>query len=222
MFHSTPKEKPIAVITNACSGVGYEMAKLLAKKGYDLILCSENPAVIETAQICEIQGARVDKYILDFSHTEGVSKLYDKVIASLRQIDIIVFNANADRHSETFFLQNNLLSPVTFINLIKDLFYKSDRIKLLFIQLNTAGQKSEHQNVFDSSLMFIKNYAHGLKKEFLKKNFHSTVAYSKDIIPPSILSAESIASICYEGLIAGQESLNLGRAIHETYPKPRT
>jgi short-subunit dehydrogenase len=221
MFHSTPKEKPIAVITNACSGVGYEISKLLAKKGYDLILCSENPAVVETAQICEVLGSRVDKYILDFSHSEGVSKLYDKVIASLNQIDIIIFNANAERHSETYFLQNNLLSPVTFLNLIKDLFYKSDRIKILFIQLNTPGQKSEHQNVFDSSLMFIKNYAHGLKKEFLKKNLHSTVAYSKEIISPDFLSTEAIASICLDGLIAGQESINLGKAFHETYPKPR-
>lgn len=222
MFHSTPKEKPIAVITNACSGVGYEISKLLAKRGYDLILCSESPAIVETAQICEAQGAKVDKYILDFSHAEGVSKLYDKVIASLKQIDIIIFNANSDRHSETYFLQNNLLSPVTFLNLIKDLFYKSDRIKILFIQLNTPGQKSEHQNIFDSSLQFIKNYVYGLRKEFHKKNLHATVAFSKEILPPNIMSAEVMASICLDGLIAGQESINLGRAIHETYSKSRT
>jgi short-subunit dehydrogenase len=221
MFHSTPKEKPIAVITNACSGVGYEISKLLAKRGYDLILCSESPAVVETAQICEVNGARVDKYILDFSHAEGVSKLYDKVITSLRQIDIIIFNANSERHSETYFLQNNLLSPVTFINLIKDLFYKSDQIKILFIQLNSPEQKTEHQNLFDSSLLFIKNYVHGLKKEFNKKNLHVTVAYSKEIISHQVMTAEAIASICLDGLAAGQEMINLGRAVHETYPKSR-
>jgi short-subunit dehydrogenase len=35
--------KPLAVVTGASSGIGYELAKLCAENGFDLVLAADRP-----------------------------------------------------------------------------------------------------------------------------------------------------------------------------------
>ena len=42
--------KPLAVVTGASSGIGYELAKLCAENGYDLVIAADELAIQDAAK----------------------------------------------------------------------------------------------------------------------------------------------------------------------------
>ena len=38
--------KPLAIVTGASSGIGYELAKLCAQEGFDLIVAADESAIV--------------------------------------------------------------------------------------------------------------------------------------------------------------------------------
>ena len=51
--------RPLAVVTGASSGIGYELAKLFAEDGFDLVVAADTP-LAEPKQAFEALGARVE------------------------------------------------------------------------------------------------------------------------------------------------------------------
>lgn len=83
------------LITGATSGIGLEMAKQLAAKGYDLVLTGRNEQ--KTAAV--VNGIKtsynidVRYYIADLSDTAQAQKLYDAIKADGLTIEALVNNA---------------------------------------------------------------------------------------------------------------------------------
>ena len=78
-----------ALITGASSGLGMQMAYLLAGKGYDLILVARRKEKLE--EIKENLNVDVQVMALDLSSTFNCMKLYNKV--KKQNIDILINNA---------------------------------------------------------------------------------------------------------------------------------
>jgi hypothetical protein len=51
--------RPLAVVTGASSGIGYELAKLCVENGYDLAIAADEPSIVEAKQAFEALGASV-------------------------------------------------------------------------------------------------------------------------------------------------------------------
>jgi short-subunit dehydrogenase len=82
----------LAVITGASTGIGFELAHLAAKDGYDLIVVADEPLIDAAAKDFRIgSGAEVVSIETDLSTIEGVDKLLAAVGA--RQIDVLCANA---------------------------------------------------------------------------------------------------------------------------------
>jgi NAD(P)-dependent dehydrogenase (short-subunit alcohol dehydrogenase family) len=83
----TQTSRPLAVVTGASSGIGYELAKLCAQKGYDLLIASDEAAIRDCAQQFRQLGAATEAVEADLSTIEGVDKLYaalhDRPVAAL-------------------------------------------------------------------------------------------------------------------------------------------
>ena len=43
-------ERPLAVVTGASAGIGYELAKLCAQNGFDLVVAADQPKIVHAAQ----------------------------------------------------------------------------------------------------------------------------------------------------------------------------
>jgi short-subunit dehydrogenase len=54
-------QRPLAVITGASSGIGYELAKLAAEDGYDLVIAADEPSIVEAQAGLEQHGTRVER-----------------------------------------------------------------------------------------------------------------------------------------------------------------
>ena len=85
-----------ALITGASSGLGADMARILADKGYELILVARRKTKLEKLQ--KELGDKVQIEIMDISSTFNCMKLYNKYKKD--DIDILINNAGFGIYGE--------------------------------------------------------------------------------------------------------------------------
>ncbi len=71
--------KPLAIVTGASAGIGYELAKLCAQNGYDLLIAADQTAIHDAAKEFQALGVAVDAVEADLATLEGVDKLYEAI-----------------------------------------------------------------------------------------------------------------------------------------------
>jgi short-subunit dehydrogenase len=83
--------KPLAIVTGASTGIGYELAKECARNGFNLVVAADEPAINEAAQEFSRLGADVDAVQADLATLEGVDEVYAAVRG--RPVDALLANA---------------------------------------------------------------------------------------------------------------------------------
>jgi len=83
----------LAVVTGASTGIGYELAKICAEEGFDLLIAADEPAIQQAANDMRRNGARVDAVQADLATIEGV----DELIAAIDGRPVEALLANAGR-----------------------------------------------------------------------------------------------------------------------------
>ena len=110
-----------AVVTGASSGIGYELARVFAKNGYDLLVTSGSDGAEEAARDFGSLGTEVQSVQADLATYEGVEKLWQAIQAAGRPIDAIAINAGVgvggkfaetDLQQELKLIQLNVTSTV--------------------------------------------------------------------------------------------------------------
>jgi uncharacterized protein len=99
------EDRPVAIVTGASTGIGYELAKCCAQEGFDLVIAADEPRINEAAQDLRRLGAAVEAVEADLATTEGVDKLYRAVKALNRPVEALL--ANAGRGLGKGFLDQN-------------------------------------------------------------------------------------------------------------------
>ena len=94
----------LAIVTGASTGIGFELATLAAKDGYDLIVAADEPLIAAAADDFRQFGTQVDSIEADLSTIEGVERLLSA--AQRRDIDVLVANAGVGTGGE--FLGQNV------------------------------------------------------------------------------------------------------------------
>lgn len=80
-----------AIITGASTGIGFELATLAAKDGYDILVVADESLINPAADDFKQFGTQVTSVEADLSTIEGVDKLL--AAAEGRQIDLLCANA---------------------------------------------------------------------------------------------------------------------------------
>jgi uncharacterized protein len=83
----------LAIVTGASTGIGFELARLCARKGYDLLIAADEPEIHDAAQKLRNEkgvGA-VEALHVDLATTEGVDQLY--AAAKGRPVNVLMANA---------------------------------------------------------------------------------------------------------------------------------
>src|SRR5918997_2331076 len=83
--------KPLAIVTGASTGIGYELAKLCAQNGYDLLIAADQAAIHDAAKEFQALGAEVEAIETDLATLEGVDRLY--AAAKGRPVGALLANA---------------------------------------------------------------------------------------------------------------------------------
>ena len=83
--------RPLAIVTGASSGIGYELARLCATHGFDLLIAADQPEVQNAAREFEKLGAVVTAVETDLATPEGVDRLVAKIAG--RPVAALLANA---------------------------------------------------------------------------------------------------------------------------------
>jgi short-subunit dehydrogenase len=83
--------RPLAIVTGASSGIGYELARCCADHGYDLLIAADEPQIRTAAETLRGLGVEVEAMELDLATTEGVDSLCSQ--AEGRLIGALLANA---------------------------------------------------------------------------------------------------------------------------------
>jgi uncharacterized protein len=84
-------DRPLAIVTGASAGIGYELAKICAQNGFDLVIAADQAKVHQAAEELRQLGAKVEAVEADLATVEGVDRLY--AAKGGRPVDALLANA---------------------------------------------------------------------------------------------------------------------------------
>ena len=85
--------RPLAIVTGASTGIGYELAVECARHGFDLLVAADEPAIQQAAEQFRAMGVSAEAVEADLSTPEGV----DKLLAGTQGRPVEYLLANAGR-----------------------------------------------------------------------------------------------------------------------------
>lgn len=172
--NSNSDSRPLAVVTGASSGIGYELAKVFAKNGYDLIIAAEDRGIVEAADAFRSLGATVEPVQTDLANPEGVDKLYASIKRAGRPVDSAALNAGVGVGGE--FSQTEFQDELNLINLnitsvvhlskhlIRDMLAQGHG-RILFTSSIAAEMPGPYYAVYAASKAFVQSFAEALRYE---------------------------------------------------------
>ena len=83
--------RPLAIVTGASAGIGYELAKCCAQQGFDLLVAADQSAIHDAVQDFRALGAAVEAIEADLATLDGVDRLY--ATTKGRPVDALLANA---------------------------------------------------------------------------------------------------------------------------------
>jgi short-subunit dehydrogenase len=165
----------LAVVTGASSGIGFELARLFAADGYDLVVVADEPEIFDAAQELTFGGADVQPVQLDLRGSDDTQRLYDLISDGGRVPDAVAFNAgigragrfiDGDLRRDLDIVDLNVRSTVHLAKLILCDMAHRDNGRVLFTSSLVAMMPGSQQTMYNASKSFIQSFAEGLHDEF--------------------------------------------------------
>jgi short-subunit dehydrogenase len=160
-----------AIVTGASSGIGYEIAKLAAKDGYDLLVAADEPLVDAAAAFKDL-GVEVKSVEADLATEEGVERLLRA--AGGRPIDVLVANAghglgraflDQDPKEWRHVIDTNITGTLLLIQQVARQMVARNQGKILITGSIAGHIAGAFHAVYNGSKAFIDSFSDALGKE---------------------------------------------------------
>lgn len=166
--------KPLALVTGASTGIGFELAKQFAEHGFDLVMAAENAGIAVAADEMRAHGAGVVTVKADLATEEGTEILLGAITATGRPVAAAALNAGVGRGGA--FIDTDLadelrvigLNITSTVRLAKGLLpgmVARGEGRLLFTSSIAAAVPGSFQAVYNASKSFVQSFAQALRNE---------------------------------------------------------
>jgi short-subunit dehydrogenase len=169
------QERRFAVITGASSGIGFELAKVFAEDGYDLLIAAEDEELDPAQREFNQMTASVESVRVDLSTPQGVEELYERIQATARPVDAIALNAGigasgafateTDLTKELRLIDLNVRSTVQLCKLVLADMVERDQGRILFTSSIASTMPGSFQAVYNASKSFVQSFALAIRNE---------------------------------------------------------
>jgi len=231
LFMKTINQPPTVLITGASSGIGYELTKLFAGDGYNLVLVARSESKLEqiASELNKQFGVAVKVIAKDLSLSASPEEIWQELQNQGIIIDILVNNAGFATYG--FFAENELqtelkmmqLNMVSLTHLTK--LFLPEMVarrggKILNIASTAAFQPGPLMAVYYASKAYVLSFSEALANELqgtgvtvtalcpgpTESGFQAraNMENSKLVKDRSIMDATKVASIGYRGLLNNQ------------------
>jgi short-subunit dehydrogenase len=166
--------KPLAVVTGASSGIGFELAKQFADHDFDVVLAAEDGGLQLAADEIRAHGAQVHTVQTDLAVPGGVEQLCEAISAIGRPVAAAALNAgvgqggafiDTDLADEVRVIDLNITSSVHLAKrLLPDMVDRGEG-RLLFTSSIASTMPGSFQAVYNASKSFIQSFAQALANE---------------------------------------------------------
>ncbi|HXH31929.1 MAG TPA: SDR family NAD(P)-dependent oxidoreductase [Bacteriovoracaceae bacterium] len=169
--------KPLALITGASSGIGYELARQFAENGFDLIVTAEDEGIAEAANAFKSSGAEVEYIKIDLARPSGVHELYNFILSQNRPLEAAALNAGAGVGGD-FARETEFEDELNIINLnVVSTFHLSKHIirdmvargkgRVLFTSSVVGVMPAPLQAVYGATKAFVQSFSEAIRNELL-------------------------------------------------------
>ena len=172
---STTAERPLALVTGASSGIGYELARQFAQNGFDLIVTAEDAELTPAAEHLRGEGAQVTAMRVDLAKAGAVDELYGTVRAAGRPLAAAALNAgvgaggafatDTELSDELRLIDLNVRSTVHLAKYVVRDMVARDEGRILFTSSIASTMPGAFQAVYNASKSFVQSFALALREE---------------------------------------------------------
>ncbi len=221
-----------ALITGASSGIGFELAKIMAAKGHDLILTARSKEKLDILahELFSKYGRKITVIDTDLSDVQNCKKVFDEIDERKIHVDILINNAGfgdygffhqTDWQKEYDMIELNI-SSLTFLTklFVKEMIkYKSGRI--MNVASTAAFQPGPKMAVYYATKAYVLSFSQAIANEL--KGYNITVTalcpgptrsgfqsaanldHSKLFHSKRIPTSEEVAEYGYEKMMKGKQ-----------------
>jgi uncharacterized protein len=179
------KGNQFAVVTGASSGIGYELARVFAENGFDLLVTSESEKIERAASELSNLGVEVKVVEADLSTYEGVEKLWSEIQSTGRAVDAIAVNAGigaygdfargSDLEQELKLIELNVTSTVHLSKRVLQDMVSRGKGKVLLTSSIAGTMPSPLEAVYGASKAFVLSFGQALRNELKDTDVTITV-----------------------------------------------
>lgn len=164
----------LAVVTGASSGIGYELAAELARRGYDLVVASAGERLTEAARSLRAFGHSVIEFSVDLSAPDGVEQLWRQIEDMQKPVDVACINAGVglgglfqetDLNTELNMVNLNCASTIHLAKYVVRQMTARSEGKILFTSSIAGETVAPREAVYAATKAFVLSFAHSLRYE---------------------------------------------------------
>ncbi|MCZ2804963.1 SDR family NAD(P)-dependent oxidoreductase [Modestobacter sp. VKM Ac-2983] len=173
MTNTTPT-KPLALVTGASSGIGFELAKQFAQHGFDLVVDAEDAGIDTAAAKLRSEGTEVIAVQADLRTPEGIEQLWDRVLGLGRPLDAAALNAGVGRGGafvdtdwaeDLAVMQLNVVSTAALLKLVLVQMTGRNAGRVLVTSSVAATMPGAYQPVYNASKSFVQSLTEAVQQE---------------------------------------------------------
>jgi len=164
--------RPLALVTGASTGIGYELARCCAERGFDLVIAADERAIAAAARSLTAAGGVVEPVEADLATVEGVDRLYAALGG--RGVDALI--ANAGRGLGGAFLdqefaharrvvETNITGTLYLLHRIGNDMRARGHGRILITGSIAGLMPSTYQAVYGGTKAFLDSFAYALRRE---------------------------------------------------------
>ncbi len=227
--------KPLALVTGASSGIGYQLAIQFAQHGYDLLIVSDTNAIREAAEDLRVFGTEVVAMQIDLARLDGVDTLNGHIRASGRPLAAAAINAGVGVGGK--FIETDLKDELNLINLnVVGTWHLAKHVaqymaqggqggKILFTSSIASLMPGPYEAVYSASKAFVQSLALSLHYELKDKRISVTAVlpgptdtnffHRAGMADTKVASADKedpahVAEIAFKALMDGKDQVVAG------------
>ena len=165
----------LAFVTGASAGIGYGLAKVLAERGYDLVITAEQDKLQQAAEDFRAHGVQVTAIQADARRFDEVTRVWQEVQALGRKLDVACLNAGigegglfateSSLATEIDIIRLNCESTVHFAKYVAAHMVGNHDGRILFTASVASEMVAPREAVYAASKAFVLSFARSLRYE---------------------------------------------------------